>query len=202
MKILSFLIAVLCCWQNHLQADLITLDFSQYPVGTVITNQFVHLGIQVSAVQPFAFAGPRVSSSNSLNLYHSNNQQICDVLFEFPNTADFMRFQIVDADEPSTVRVFNDGTQIFSQFFPSGSDTQVYTFQFGQIGGSIRFDSILFDAVNSGSGNSPGPEALRNIQYSPIPEPSSFILVSALAAVIGVKRSRKLGSFPGEICGL
>jgi hypothetical protein len=82
---------------------------------------------------------------------------------------------------------FFEGELVQSISFPSGSNTQVYQLELGEIGGNRLFDQVVLDV------DPLGPEAFDNLSYnvSSVPESSmslSLLLVGGIGLCLAYRR--------------
>jgi len=178
-----------------LASSTLTLDFSEVSLAanTAVTNQYASLGVTFS---PQVYFDPQTAPwfINDIGNYTSSGSEgpVNPLVMTFSTEQDAVAFQMAADGTPYTISAYlggQSGTLVETFTDPGISDpvpSLFYGFQ------NVAFDTIVVSQAGAGG----GPYWLigdiqEGPQQSPVPEPTSLILLSTvLLAVAFVVRKR------------
>jgi hypothetical protein len=159
-------------WQSA-AGSVTSITFQEFPVGTVVTNQYNYLGIQ--------FTPGQVAESNEFTMYINDNVGLTNgvpISFNFDQPRQSVAF-----DYPGSlqIKLFSNGLLIYnSDIFGVGGP--------GLFAGIVSTQS--FDAVTFSRGFGPSADVDDLHFGAPVPAPSSALLLLGFAA-LGRRRGRR-----------
>lgn len=164
-----------------LPAFATTLTFSEFAVGTVITNQYAPQGVLFSGVSApiiaddFAMPGSPVLSPNP--------PYAGDFLMTFIGGATGVQFDsgFWDGLGTGTINVFDPSSVLLASLTNTGLGVDHFDLSGYGIIGSVYFNSFA----------DPAGADIDNLTYNSVPEPSSLLLLgSGLFGLAGTLRRR------------
>jgi hypothetical protein len=165
-------------------ASATLLTFSEFPVGTVITNQYGPQGVLFSALTG---NNPIIANDGAMPdspVLSPNPPFSGDFQWVFPGNAGGVQFDSGFWDSLGTgvVEVFGPGGGSLGVF--TNTTTGVDHFDFSALGliGRITFNSAA----------DPAGADIDNLQFA-VPEPVSLVLLGSGLAFFGLVRRRKAG---------
>ncbi len=163
-----------------------TITFSEFPVGTVISNQYTPLGVTFTALGVGGGALPIIANDGAMpaSPVLSPNPPFAGTFgFDFGPGAFGVMFDSGFWDSLSTavVNVFDPSNNPLANLTNTG--TGVFIFDLSALGtvGRVEFSSTA----------DPAGGDIDNLSFTPVPEPFTLLLFGTGLAAVGLRRSRK-----------
>lgn len=177
-----------------------TIDFEDLPVATVVTTQYLNLGVVFSLLDS-PQQGPIIALVGSHALVPSSDYLSgafdYDIQIDFARPALSASIRVLDAEEPFVVRAYSGGLLVGTAVVQGdgmGPGGPAYIASFA----AVPFDRLVVDLTNALGSGAGGPEAYDNLMFElvrvPVPEPSVaamlFLAAVFLLVAFGFRAAR------------
>jgi len=177
MKRLTLILVAAFVVGLPLTASAVTLTFDEFPIGTVVSNQYAPQGVVFlqGFNGNFPIITPDVAMPTSPVL-SPNPPFAGDFTIRFPSGATGVSFLSGFWDTPNSglIQVFSPSNAPLGTFTNAGTGVQTFNFD-GALIGRIYFNSV----------SDPAGADIDNLTFSPIPEPSTLLLLGSSLAGLG-----------------
>lgn len=180
-------------------APLTLITFDDLPnADTVVTNQYESLGVRFSLVDS-PLAGPLIPPDRLRSNVIVPSADYISGAFDYDMQIDFLRpavfasINVLDAEEPFSIRAYLNGVQVATASVQSlgrgpGGPEFLATVQ------GVSFDRLLIDLTNDLGSGAGGPEAYDDLRFElapvAVPEPATLCLLGLAAAAAAFVRRR------------
>jgi hypothetical protein len=161
-------------------ASAVTITFSEYPVGTLVDNQYAGLGV-VFSVGPVDGTLPIIANDGAMPgspVLSPNPPYNGDFWMTFTSPTNYVQFEAGYWDTVSTglINVYDPFATLLFTATNIGTGPETFTFQgLGNIG-----------AIYFNSENDPAGADIDNLTFYAVPEPSTLLLLGSGFAGLGL----------------